>query len=82
MVDRYRELVENFYFEPPDSEITGSFLQSDEEKAPGAASWTSSGKNICLKKSKKQKDGDCNVCTISSTTGIKDTEATLSIPPL
>ena len=25
-VDRYRELVESFYFEFPDSEITGSFF--------------------------------------------------------
>ena len=53
LVDRYRELVESFYFEPPDSEIIGSFLQSDEEEAPGAASATNSGKNIRLKKSKK-----------------------------
>ena len=73
LVDRHGELVEHFYFEPPDSEIIGSFLQSDEEEAPGASSATSSGKNVCLKKSKKRKDGDCNVvCTISSTTEIKD----------
>ena len=26
LVDRYRELVESFYFEFPDSEITGSFF--------------------------------------------------------
>ena len=72
LVDRYRELVESFYFEPPDSEIIGSFLQSDEEKAPGSASATSSGKNVCSKNSNKRKDGDCNVCTIFCTTGIKD----------
>ena len=72
LVDRYRELVEGFYFEPSDSETIGSFLQSDEEGAPGAASATSSGKNIWSKKSKKQKGGDRNVCTVSSTTGIKE----------
>ena len=72
LVDRYRELVESFYFEPPDSEMIGSFLYSDEGGAPGGASATSSGKNVCSKKSKKRKDGDRNVCTISSTTGIKD----------
>ena len=73
LVDRYGELVESFYFEPLDSEIIGSFLQSDEEQAPGASSATCIGKNVCLKNSKKRKDGDCNVvCTISFTTGIKD----------
>ena len=72
MVDRYRELVEGFYFEPSDSEIIGSFLQSDEEGAPGAASATSGGKNVWSKKSKKRKGGDRNVCTVSSTTGIRD----------
>ena len=72
LIDRYRELVKNFYFEPPDSEVIGSFLQSDEEKAPDAASATGSGKNVCSKKSKKRKGGDRNVCTISSTMGIKD----------
>ena len=46
LVDRYRELVEGFYFEPSDCEIIGSFLQSDEEGAPGAASATSGGKNV------------------------------------
>ena len=55
MVDRYRELVEGFYFEPSDSEIIGSFLQSDEEGAPAAASATSGGKNVWSKKSKKRK---------------------------
>ena len=72
LINRYRELVQSFYFEPPDSEIIGSFLQSDEEEAPGAASTTNSRKETYLKKSKKQKDGDHNVCTIFSTTGIKD----------
>ena len=72
LVNLYRELVESFYFEPPDSEIIGSLLQSDEEEAPGTASATSSGKNVCSKKSKKRKDGDRKVCTISFTTGIKD----------
>ena len=72
LVDRYRELVEGFYFEPSDCEIIGSFLQSDEEGAPGAASATSGGKNVWSKKSKKRKGGDRNVCTVSSTTGIRD----------
>ena len=80
------ELVERFYFELPDSEIIGSFLQSDEEEATGTASATSSRKNVCSKKSKKRKDADRNVCTISSTTGIKEAtgllEATSSIIPL
>ena len=49
MDDRYRELV-GFYFEPSDSEIIGSFLQSDEEGAPGAASATSGGKNVWSEK--------------------------------
>ena len=52
-----------------------SFLQSDEEEAPGAASATGSGKNVCSKKSKNRKDGDNNVCIISSTTAIKDTRS-------
>ena len=47
LVDRCRELVESFYFEPPDSEIIESFLHSDEEEVAGAASVTSSGKNVC-----------------------------------
>ena len=47
-------------------------LESDEDEAPGAASATSSKKNVWSKKSKKRKDGDHNVCTISSTTRIKD----------
>ena len=72
LVDRYRELVESFYFEPPDNEIIGSFLRSDEQEAPGAVRATSSGKNVYSKKSKKRKDGDRNVYTISSTTGVKD----------
>ena len=42
-------VVESFHFKPPDSEIIRSFLQSDNEEAPGAASATSSGKNICSK---------------------------------
>ena len=69
LVDWYRELVESFYFEPPDCEI---ILESDEDEAPGAASATSSKKNVWSKKSKKRKDGDHNVCTICSTTRIKD----------
>ena len=72
LVDQYRELVESFYLEPPDSEIIGSFLQSDEKKGPCAASAISSGKNVCSKKSKKRKDGDGNVYTFSSTTEVKD----------
>ena len=38
LVDGYKELVESIYFEPPDREIIKSFLQSDEQEAPGAAS--------------------------------------------
>ena len=72
LVDWYRELVESFRFHPPDSKIIGSFVQSDEEEAHGASSTTSRGENVCSKKSKKRKDGGCNVCTISSTLGIKD----------
>ena len=72
LVDQYRELVESFYFEPVDSGVIGLFLQSDEEKAPGAAIAKGSRNNVCSKKSKKRKDGDRNVCTISSTTGTKD----------
>ena len=72
LIDRYSELVESFYFELPDNKIIGSFLQSDEEEAPGAASATSSGKNVCSKKSKKRIDANRNVCTISSTTRVKD----------
>ena len=58
LVDQCRELGERFYFEPTGSEIIGSFLQSDEE-------------NVYSKKWKKRKDGDRNVCKISSTTEIK-----------
>ena len=55
LIDRYSELVESFYFELPDNKIIGPFLQSDEEEAPGAASATSSGKNVCPKKFKEEK---------------------------
>ena len=72
LVSRHRVLVESFYFEPPESEIIGSFLQSDEEEAPGAGCTTSSGKKCSSRKLKKRKNGDRSVCTISSTTGIKD----------
>ena len=43
LVDWYRELVESFYFEPPDCEI---ILESDEDEAPGAACATRSKKNV------------------------------------
>ena len=71
LVDQCRELGESFYFEPTGSEIIGSFLQSDEVEAPGAASATSNGENVYSKKWKKRKDSDRNVCKISSTTEIK-----------
>ena len=72
LVDQCRELGGSFYFEPTGSEIIGSFLQSDVKEAPGAASATSNGENVYSKKWKKRKDGDRNVCKISSTTEIKD----------
>ena len=82
LIDRYSELVESFYFELPDNEIIGSSLQSDEEEAPGAASATSSGKNVCSKNRRSEKMLIVTFVQSLLLRELKISEATLSIPPL
>ena len=50
LVNRYKELVENFYFEPPDNDIIGSFVQSDDN-VPNTS--MSNGKDVSSKKKTK-----------------------------
>ena len=82
LIDRYSELVESFYFELPDNEIIGSSLQSDEEEAPGAASATSNGKNVCSKNRRSEKMLIVTFVQSLLLRELKISEATLSIPPL
>jgi len=51
LVNRYKDLVESFYFEPPDNDTIGSFLQMEDD----AISITASTKNGEKSSTKKQK---------------------------
>ena len=82
LVDGYKELVESIYFEPPDSEIIKSFLQSDEQEAPGAASGKSTSENVCRK---NQRSKNVVIVTFEQSLllpELKISKANLSICPL
>jgi len=54
LVNRYKDLVESFYFEPPDNDTIGSFLQMEDDAISITASTktTSNGEKSSTKKTK------------------------------
>lgn len=59
LVNRYKDLVEIFYFEPPDNDIIGSFLQEDIAISNTASTrTTSNGEKSSKKKTKTIREKD------------------------
>ena len=82
LVDRYRKLIESFYFEPPDSEVIGHFSNQMKRKLLVQLVEQVAGKMYLRKNQRSEKMVIVTFVQSLPLWELKISEATLSIPPL